>query len=179
MYVSYQVLGLQRTGTNWLKELIQHNFYIKPVNEGFWKHLTPLGGKESYSKRFNQWKYKPQDLILENNILYIATSKELNLWLNSLRKNAEDFYLAQNETLRNNTDSAVKVYNAWHNWKKQQLSKTNFIYHDYIDWMNKWETYLLDIENKTGWKRKHKTFKDITWNVYGSKDFDKSKYIKG
>ena len=177
MYSNYKVIGLQRTGTNWLNELIKHNFKIDQEDEKttFWKHLTPIGTKELAKSRSKNGllmgTVKIEDLYLNNTTLYIATSKEYNLWMQSLKRNAEDFYLTHN-------DSSIKVYNSWHEWKNSQQNKENFIYYDYIDWLDNWKDYLEEIHIKTRWVKKYGTFKNVETLIPRNKNFNISNYVK-
>lgn len=176
MYNNYKVIGLQRTGTNWLNELIKHNFKIEPEVEKttFWKHLTPIGTKELAKARskngFLMGMVNVEDLYLNDTTLYIATSKEYNIWVQSLKRNAEDFYLTHSDP------STTKVYNSWHEWKNSQQNKQNFIYHDYIDWLNNWKDYLEEIHIKTKWMKKHDTFRNTETPIPRNKNFNISNY---
>jgi hypothetical protein len=164
VYNNYHVIGLQRTGTNWINDLIHHNFEVEPVQTGFWKHLTPLGATPRRKPEYLKWKWKSEDLVLNSNTLYIATSKRKSVWEKSLKKNSEDFSFTHRK-------SSDEVYEAWHKWKDSQKHKENFLFYYYDEWYNNWETYLEEIYLITKWKKKHNNFKDITWKVYGSKDF--------
>lgn len=177
-YEYYQVIGLQRTGTNWLNELIKLNFDVQPVDRGFWKHLTPLGTKHHASRRFKHWKHQAEELVLTKSVFYIATSKEWGMFVESLNRNAEDFGKTHNGVRPNHdVEGTKKVYEAWHNWKAKQMHKPNFYYHDYMDWLRYTENYLEDIHMRTNWTRRHRTWQPVRKAVYGSKDFDINNYI--
>lgn len=176
MYKKYHVIGLQRTGTNWLNELIQYNFYVEPTQADFWKHLTTLGVK-SRRNYWRQWNVMEKDLFLKDDTFYIATSKDWELWCESLRKNAEDFSKSHRGVIYKNPNGTRDVYNAWHDWKNKQLSCDNFVYHNYLDWFKNWQTYLEDIHKATGWKKKHSFYKDVPYDIPRSKNFDRMKYI--
>lgn len=177
IYKNYQVIGLQRTGTNWLNDLVKHNFEVEPVSKGFWKHLTPLGGRPR-TKRYLHWKHKAEDLILEDNVFYVATSKDWDTWLDSLNRNAQDFSITHAGVFRNNIPSTKKVYEAWHDWRIQNQDMPNFFYRDYLDWLNNWKEYFDKIHVITKWKKKHKTFEDITWKVENSRNYDPERYVR-
>ena len=176
MFKQYQVIGLQRTGTNWINELIKLNFKVKPIHNSFWKHLTPLGIKYRRG-HFLHWKTSVDDLVLKDDVFYIATSKEFNLWKQSLKRNAEDFTITHKGVIRNNPQSTQRIYDAWHNWKNEQIENPNFFYKDYMDWLHNWESYLNEIHIKTGWEKTHNQFINITKPAFRSPDFKIENYI--
>ncbi len=173
LYNKFKVVGLQRTGTNWLNELIKENFVVEPDVGTFWKHMTPLGVNQMTFKKFQHGRtisnMDLKNFILDDNTFYIATSKDYNIWLESLERNPEDFYITHS------TKSTKDVYNAWYNWKKHQLYKKNFIYHNYVQWLNNWEDYLEDIHNITKWKKKHRYYVNVN-NVPRSSNFNLNNY---
>jgi len=157
------VIGLQRTGTNWINELIKKNFVVQP-EKSFWKHLTPLGVKNKASiKNFST------NLTLNEQTLYIATSKDFDTWSKSLDRKIVDF----NKTHK--TSNRKEVYQAWMEWKKSVIDKPNFYYHDYMHWLYNWQDILQEIYLITGWKKTFKFFRNVN-NVPVNKNFNKDNY---
>jgi len=179
MYKSYHVIGLQRTGTNWLNELIKLNFYVEPALDTFWKHLTPMGTKHRAQHRgyFDPWGCTKQDLYLKDHIFYIATSKEWDLFVESINRNAEDFGKTHNRVTRAKPDATRLVYDAWCNWRNHQIGKDNFYWCDYLHWLNNWEEELKIIQYQTGWKRRNNHFFFFFYKVPRNKNFDINNYI--
>lgn len=178
---NFHVVGLQRTGTNWIKTLILKNFYVCH-NDTFWKHLTNLNVKSSFLRlnkengqldllNKNYWS-----LSVKNNVFYISTSKEYNLWLTSLKRNPMDFYISH-DTKTSNTE--LEVYNEWNKWKNIQINNKNFYHKDYVDWLNNWKIYFEEIEHLNKWKRKFSKFKNIEKNeiTYPMSTFDVKNYL--
>lgn len=169
-YKGFYVIGIQRSGTTWLTDLISNNFDTQYI-QSFWKHRTPLGVQDSlYCKK----KVYENDLILDNNVFYIAVQKDYNTWLESIKRKKVDF---RHTHITTQKDKFLEVYNSWDNWKNDQLQQENFYFKTYLDWLKDWETYLQEIEQLTGWKRKNATFKNVS-NVSQSEDFDITRYIK-
>jgi hypothetical protein len=180
MYKSYHVIGFQRTGTNWLNELIKLNFHIEPATDTFWKHLTPAGTKRQAQNRgyFDPWGCTVQDLYLKDHTFYIATSKEWPLLLKSINRNAEDIGKTHAWiTRRKDTENTKRVYDAWCNWRNQQIGKDNFYWCDYLDWLNNWQDHLKTIQYQTGWKRKYNHFLPVQHSVPRNENFDINNYI--
>lgn len=176
MFEEYHVIGLQRTGTNWINELIKLNFEVSPTNYSFWKHLTPIGTRP-INGHYLHWKISTKDLILKDNVFYIATSKEFNLWQKSLRRNAEDFSITHKGVVEYNQKSTKIIYDSWHSWKNEQIVKPNFFYKDYMDWLENWELHLNEIHIKTGWKKRHEKFVNTKNPVPRSPQFNIDNYI--
>lgn len=176
MYKKFHVIGLQRTGTNWLNQLILHNFDVEPALDTFWKHLTPAGTKWQYQHKIDPWGSVESELYLKDDIFYIATSKEWDLFCASINRNAEDFPRSHKYVKRNDPKGTRKVYDMWFEWAEDQKEKPNFFWRDYMDWLHNWEAYFEYLEKRTGWKRKNKQFFNVT-NVPQSKKFDINNYI--
>lgn len=168
MFVKFKIIGLQRTGTNWLNELIKENFIVEEDDGNFWKHLTPFGTKAN--ARLLHYKGSPSDLILQSDTFYIATSKDYDLWLKSLTRNCEDFYVTHTST------NKKFIYDSWHKWIKENSNKKNLFYRNYMNWLTDWETSFEEIEQITGWERRHDAFKNVS-KVPQSPNFKLENYI--
>jgi hypothetical protein len=167
-YKYFKVIGLQRTGTNWLREIITSNFNDLEVPETFWKHLTPLGVKEGkVTRRYDSYYL---DLKLRDDTFYIATMKDFDLWIKSLDRKPIDTY----KTHMYNND-IKEVFDSWNNWRDTQLSMKNFYFKNYTDWLKNWKIYFEEIESITGWKRKHSEIIEPT-SVPRSTDFALERY---
>ena len=148
-YEHYHVIGLQRMGTNWLHALIKKNFKVTR-NQTFWKHLTPLGQNEDEDYE-NIYGPEGSNLTLDNNTFYIATCKDYDTWVTSLKKRKVDFWRSHN--FPNPEDKKYhEIYNPWVAWKDSNTNKENFYYKDYTDWNKNWKTHLAEIQTITGWK---------------------------
>lgn len=180
MYRSYHVIGLQRSGTNWLNELIKINFYVEPATDTFWKHLTPAGTKRTaqYKGYFDPWGCTVQDLYLKDHIFYIATSKEWDLWQVSINRNGEDINKTHSWiTRKGDTAGTKRVYDIWCHWRNKQIDKDNFYWCDYLDWLHNWEEHLKNIQDQTGWKRRNNHFVPVEYAVPRNKKFNINNYI--
>ena len=152
-YENYHVIGLQRTGTNWLHALIKENFNVKR-RQNFWKHLTPLGQKSDYN---NLHGPEHSNLILHEKIFYIVTDKNLEQWKKSISKRKVDFFVSHNFPDEENKN-VEDIFYAWQKWKIENIDKNNFYYKNYNDWNNNWKEYLNEIKEITNWKTNHKNF---------------------
>lgn len=178
MYKKFHVIGLQRTGTNWLNQLILNNFHVEQATptDTFWKHLTPAGTKWIFQRNLRPWPCTKDDLHIKDDIFYIATSKEWDIFQESINRNAEDLPQSHNKIGTNDPRGTLRVYNMWFEWAKDQEEKPNFFWKDYMDWLHNWEYHFARIEKITGWKRKNKPFLNVDY-VPQSEDFDISNYI--
>ena len=166
-YKYFKVIGLQRSGTNWISEIITTNFSdVRPSNT-FWKHLTPLGVKKS---KLSRRADTVRTLEFRDDTFYIATMKDFELWKKSIDRKPIDFY-----TTHNYNENIKEVHDSWIHMRNDNLHKENFFYKNYLDWLKNWKSYCLEIEHMTGWKRKHKGFKEPT-TVSKSTDFNIEKY---
>lgn len=147
MYTSYQVIGLQRSGTNWVNQLIKANFKVKE-KRSFWKHLTTLGVKGHRKERYSKYGLR---LEPENSTYFIVLSKDFVTWSESIERNSEDFFNSHDFR----TEEPLKeVYDAWFKWINLQSDKDNFYHIDYLDWLENWEQKLSEIQSITGWKKR-------------------------
>lgn len=148
-YDSYQVIGLQRTGTNWINELIKLNFKA-PERKVFWKHLTFLGIKEERIPRYAKYGL---NLKTREKTFFIVTSKPFELWQKSIERNPEDFF---NSHDFQSEDPINEVYMLWSEWQRKHLNEHNFYYKDYLEWFDHWELLLAEIQDITGWEKRYK-----------------------
>ena len=171
-YNNYFVVGLQRTGTNWLNHLIRDNFKIEAIPRDFknpkyfWKHRTelPIQPKSQACK-------KP--FVLSPDVFYIATSKDFPLWKISIDRKCVDVYRTHKTT---NPKDLREIHDSWQVIKNKHLHEENFYYHNYIDWLNNWEKYLAEIAEITKWERKHSNFVNVTKNIEVNRNFDINNY---
>ena len=168
-YQYFNTIGLQRSGTNWLAELILNNFDVER-KKTFWKHLTPLGCKITKKTKSNY--FHKDSLILRNDVFFIATFKEFNSWSQSLDRSIVDFNRTHNTI---STNPRREVFDSWINWSAQQKHLKNFYCKNYLDWLDNWQNHLDEIKKITGWKMKHSQWKDVG-NVPRSPNFDIKNY---
>lgn len=163
-YKRFKVLGLQRSGTNWISTLINQNFKIDE-EAGFWKHLTPLGVKNSSSvKPFTT------SIVINSDTFYILVKKDFANWSKSIHRQPEDFY---NTHTSNNLEV---VYQSWTKLKNNLLQNNNMYFRDYLDWLNNWEGYLNEIQAITGWQKRYEEFINVS-KVPRSHNFNINNYI--
>lgn len=198
MFTNYHVVGLQRSGTNWIHRLMEHNFPDIPCysNQAHWKHLTPLGinpdwvenrhGKEQKAFGYFPDAFDLQNLELENqSILFIGTHKTLDVWKASIRRRKVDFIQTHNHPDKGAAKHLMEaslncVWNSWESWRQDSMSKPNFYYRDYQDWFENWNIYLRDIQNITGWKPSTAKWENVDKHtVPFSKHFNPNFYVKG
>ena len=173
-YKQFKSIGLQRTGTNWLNQLIFDNFEVGRAG-GFWKHLTPLGvvNKQPYVNNV----FRADNLIIDDDCFYIVTYKDFDTWKQSLQRKPADFYKTHNTSTEY---PAQEVYDVWMNWANSQSMKENFYMKNYVDWLKNWKTYFLEIQEITGWQRKTQDWvePEIVHMSGRAEKFDKTRYIK-
>jgi hypothetical protein len=174
-YNQFKAIGLQRTGTNWLNQLVFDNFEVDRASH-FWKHLTPLGVKQD-DPIYNHAQYDSKHLTIHDDCLYIVTYKDFDVWRESIKRKPVDFHKTHNTK----TESPLEeVYNVWMDWANSQSHKENFYMKNYVDWLQNWKTYLLEVQEIAGWERKSDNWLEpkIVHVSGPASRFDKSRYIK-
>jgi hypothetical protein len=173
-YNKFKSIGLQRTGTNWLNQLVFDNFEVGRAG-GFWKHLTPLGVVKENPYMHEQ--YYADNLTINDDCFYIVTYKDFDTWVESLKRKPADFYKTHNTK----TDlPEQEVYNIWIEWANSHSNKENFYCKNYIDWLQNWKDYLIEIQQITGWQRKSSNWvePEVIHMSGPTSRFNKSRYIK-
>lgn len=85
-----QAFGLQRSGTNYLHWLFEHDFDAEATKRGGWKHGFPwerrvgLHGKKRLSRPI-------VDNLARRRIQPVIIRKDLDHWLESLERNPKDY----------------------------------------------------------------------------------------
>jgi len=157
-YEYYKVIGLQRSGTNWINELIKHNFYVEPIPKyPMYKHLTPLGVQPGKLKELLPGATDLKNLELRDDMFFIGTQKPFELWKKSIKRKSVDFYRSHNY----DKNPFTEVWNSWDVWKNTKVHKKNFYFQPYLKWLDNWPEYLEDIQTITGWQRKHAEFQNV------------------
>jgi hypothetical protein len=159
-YEYFKVIGLQRSGTNWINQLILHNFYVNSIPKyPMYKHLTPLGIKRGALSEARQGATDLKNLKLRDDMFFIGTQKPFNVWRKSIGRNSRDFYSSHN--FKDRKTAHREVWDSWDQWKNSKLHKQNFYFKPYLSWLDNWPVYLAEIEQLTGWKRKHNEFQNV------------------
>jgi len=199
-YGHFTVLGLQRSGTNWIEGLIKENFEVSSVRKwpdwAHWKHLTPLGvnpdfydpdGKPTPDRKIavdhpQMFDLRHLDLWHEG-VLHIGVQKKFSVWCDSINRNPVDFRQSHNHP---DPEAASKllpealyvVYKEWDTWKSNHVNrKHNFIFKTYDQWLDNWPEILSEIHEKTGWERSNKTWVNVNpKSVFLSGNFDIKMY---
>ena len=182
-YIAAKVMGLQRTGTNWISSLIKLNFNVPELERLFWKHKTiPYPTKYPYFNLLHGLDIKKDDIspvfkysqvAHAADVFYILVSKDYDLWMESIDRNAVDVYMTHQGI--NGRHDLKKLHDAWMATKDALSEKDNVYYRRYEDWYVNWKEYLEEIEQLTGWERKHDEFLD-TKDVSMSPNFDRDNY---
>lgn len=185
-----KVIGLQRSGTNWLTELIKLNFnvavYDDPANP-FFKHALPgeYQFEEFGSGKLITTEMPLQYIALHHDEFFILIFKPIEKWILSIKNNRVDLHQKRPELFNAdnsvNEQKAVEFYKHYHQlWFKVDLPNLMFILYDdllknRISWM-KWlrESESTSLVPKTG------TWKNVN-HVPQSKKFtetDRLKYLQ-
>lgn len=134
MLNNFLVIGLHRSGTNYLRKLIQENFFIKPLPD--------------YSHKF------VDEVNFNNNVLYLVIQKQYDLWYKSIYKNntgANSFRLEFTEPYRDVYD---RFYNGWIKSNKAEIVS-------YTDLLQNFSVCLDYLQNKYNLKPKHSFYKNV------------------
>ena len=182
-YQYFVILGLQRTGTNWIHANLVKNLSGKWGNQKLdvWKHLTPLGGNRQ------EWPNRTEMLVdrlnLRDDVFYVATQKPFDMWETSVNRFGGNYYFTHNHSQDTSDQTPptkklakIEIWNAWEQWKDKQLGKPNFYYHTYMDWLQNWQTYFEEIQEITGWERLTEEWENVP-KVSNSPNFDITRYI--
>lgn len=163
-YKFFDVIGLQRTGTNWLRLVVETNYDVER-NNTFWKHMTPLG---TVTRPTIEDKTNLKNFYLRDDTFYIATLKDYDVWMDSLtnRKSADAFR-------SHNSKNMHEIWNSWNTWKDSNLESDNFYYKNYLDWLQNWKEYFTEIEKITGWVRKTKDLTSVSVKGFDRNNYDK------
>lgn len=154
MINNIQIIGLQRTATNYLERLIRNNFYVNvyprvskeqpvKVDSLVWKHCLPS------SEILNK--------LQDEDVLVLIIKKELSKWLLSIQSRPVDIGIKYPEYYPGNlTDLYNKFYT---NWEKAALKHKELI--QYTELLNSHTDVLEYLEDKYSLKRRDLEFKNI------------------
>ena len=148
-----QVIGLQRSGTNFLENIIRNNFDILVVRgsrDFSFKHGFPNEKYISENGKFNTINIEN---IEKGNPFIVLINKIYPVWLDSIKKFPADLYI-QRPSLKNTDLESFHsdFYEQWeHNLKEKGI---NFISIDYIDLLKDFEGTLDKIMNQFQLKKK-------------------------
>jgi hypothetical protein len=176
------VLGLQRSGTNYLESLLRMNFKNLSVVPGStkycWKHGLPHE-KYRYDKASNKTHIEN---LINNKPIVVIVRKKYELWLESLNKYSADFIYHRKGLLENPDKTELKQFHEeFHiEWEKELIANDiKFIVIEYIDLVKDYKKVLETIANEFGVIPKGE-YADIS-KVYQSQPVDQAKkdlYIK-
>lgn len=140
-----KIIGLQRTGTNWLEHLIYDNFNVKVYFAGdlriCFKHAMPDEYLFSKSKEniINQKTKVIDSVINDSSLLCIIIIKDPLLWLNSIHSNQVDLSFYRPQIFRNKKIVDIKAldlyfnfYEKWSFYIKKYKNITLISYHDLL-----------------------------------------------
>ena len=167
------IYGPQRTFTNFFSQLFERNIYVNQL-------------KGNLNKNINFYKHNPSPTIdnyIKTKPIVFIIYKELNLWIKSLKKNPEDFFII-NKKFNYNISSISEVkklteyhYNFYTFWIRNShlVDKLEFVnFRDMLE-EDKILKYLEHIKNKYHLHTTSKFF--IPKEVRFSDKFDKKKYL--
>ena len=186
MYKKVKILGLQRSGTNWLEQLVRANMdvevYADPV-EPFFKHALPnetdipskSGETIHTAVPLNYIRNHPEEL-------FIVVFKPGELWVKSINKKKVDLQ-QKRPWLFNQQDRIVKlralifheVYvNTWN-----ELSLKNLLVVPYLEILSDYELFLEKLSLEFGIPLKRDKLVDIKKAPHSVRftDRDKRKYL--
>ncbi len=188
MYKKVKIIGLQRSGTNWLSQLIKVNLDIDVYTDPllpFFKHALP-DESEIVIQSTNKSVITPvpAEYIADHpDELFIVIYKPRKAWLESIERKKVDLqqkrpFLFDNE---NNLvhEEAAKFYD---NYMKAwlDLCQPNLLIVSYLDVLYNFSLFLLRLKKRQKIGAKRKKWVNIN-KVRHSKRFvceDKEKYLK-
>lgn len=133
-----KVVGLQRSGTNYLTELLKENFkddvagYLYP----FWKHSLPNETKI----KLNEGGYHTQPKPIECNCQIVLIYKPFDIWFKSVKRNQADLKIKRPEVFvdgKLNEHECFKFHSNYH-----------FIWFRYADYKMNYITLLEDYDKE-------------------------------
>lgn len=145
LYRKVKILGLQRSGTNYLQALIKKNFNCEVFEDPldpFFKHAFPIESvinitpvknpnpRKTYIKVTN---IPEQTVKSKKNILFILIHKELEKWIVSIQNYPADLELKHNNLFDYGSlivDKAKKFYHRYH-YSWMQIDQENLWFIDY------------------------------------------------
>lgn len=200
----FKQYGLQRTGTNYLRFLIEDNFLDTHVFMSIlgWKHSLFNNSQDRWAKNAEEWieKFKCSDSYVEdlsckiypnfkinelkdiaNSLNYLISIKPLIPWIYSV-KNGEDYKYWSEMNIEKYTNQYFAQYDLWLNYVKNK----NFYFVNHFDLLKNKELILNQISKKFNLSFKYNLIKDTTNIVLASveqtrfihpTDYDKNFYL--
>lgn len=182
-----KVIGLQRSGTNWIEQLIRLNMdiivYDDPIVP-FFKHALP---NEYEIQAYREGKmvntFIPVDYIDSHpKELFILVKKPVDKWIISIRKNHADLQMKHPEIfpegINGNYNLLQRYYRVYHNYW-QSIPHDNLLIVNYIDVLEDIDFLADTLLRKYGLKSKNDVWQNIT-KVPHSKKFtneDRKRYL--
>ena len=175
MYDYFLTIGLQRTGTKWLSELIKSNFKTFEA-EYVWKHLTPLGVyPDEYRENPHIFKWSRMEEAVRDYFI-VAVYKDYDQWYTSLLKNNDpsvrdpysnvDFFDTHNTDNTLPYDARVSmVYTSWMKWVDTIKDQDNVYLTSYNNWLNDPEYHLEAVYEKSGFSKLYKDWIAVDRNL--------------
>lgn len=183
-----KILGLQRSGTNWLTQLVKKNLDVQVYEDPlqpFFKHALPF--EDSVVVRSSNEKVKtpvPEKYIQSNpDELFIVVYKPAELWVKSIEKKRVD--LEQKRPFIFDTNGAIDKQEAllfWNSYMKAwtDLQFPNLVVVSYLDVLENFTQLLAYLVMNSGIEAKRHPFVNIR-KVAHSKRFlpsDRKNYLK-
>lgn len=144
-----KILGLQRSGTNWIEFLIRRNLdvyvYSSPLVP-FFKHALP---DESIINRYKSGELVitevPSQYVHDNpDELFIIIRKPLDKWIASIRRNPADLHQKRPEIFSAagvDIKKAGELYTGYHSgW--MALNAPNVLFTDYVGVLKDYSSFL-------------------------------------
>ena len=128
-----QVIGLQRSGTNYLESLMRLNFKENHVVNGSrefsFKHGMP---REKYVSEIGQFDMFNIDNIQKGKPYIILIKKKFLVWKDSIDRNPEDLYMKRPKL--KTKELSLFHYTFYDEWERELTnSNVDFITIDYLD----------------------------------------------
>ena len=179
-------MGLQRSGTNWINQLIKLNFCIETHDEPmapFFKHAMPDETIwRAYANNAEVSTPVPEAYIgTHPDEIFILVVKEKQKWIESILRNPADLKQKRPVIFNNGAIDVLKasaLYDFYHNrWSK--LNYHNLLFVSYETVLSDVNSFLRGISILFGLERKRKKWENPS-KVPRSKPFtesDKKRYL--
>lgn len=187
-YKKVKVIGLQRSGTNWLTQLIKINLNIEVYENHiipFFKHAFPSEHqlKLYITKEQITTEMPIKYIALHPEELFIMVYKPLSKWIASIKKNKVDLPSKHPEIYKNDILDEEAARDLWkyymQMWEKIKLPNFHIILYDEV--LTDYIEFLKFLETKFNIKKNNLPgYKNVT-HVPQSLPFlekDKLKYLK-
>lgn len=107
-----QVFGLQRSGTNYLHWILDHNFPVDVTKDGGWKHGFPWEKRVGLHGR-NPLNVPIVDNLAALNIRPLVVAKDISHWLESIARAPKDYDRGASAVEQDRVKAWQRFYQEW------------------------------------------------------------------